>query len=480
MAVADNVRFANRPFLAAIRDMRERLVVVPTEYYGQRYGFARQQAFSVAGIARIDQLTQIRDSLVQAMERGDSMRDWIKRVERGEVPLELPRHRLDNIFRTNFQSAYGRGRCLHQRKYQKYFPFLTYSAVNDARTRPTHRALSGWTAPINHPAWSRIMPPNGYRCRCTTIALTEDQARARGIAIARTSSEWPHPQPEDQARARGIATGEPPAEPDDGWDYSPCGDQPLEGVVRAVEERAPVVPQPWAPAVKRLKQNLIDDAWLIRDVEQALNPFYPQYKAILEKNFSFNGTFLAGTGVLIVEGAAITHYTGEAYRWINDGLRHASGVDMESELTETDQVCYDSVLPAIAAMDRALEKLPRHKGVVHRGLDEDSVPHGYLESHEPGEIVRYAGYTSTSYGGVWEDFAGDIELIIQQENGVNITKLAKGGDYEREVLLPRNATFIVKKKYVREDEWGDVTVIEMEEIPPEEAQGKKIHQFSEM
>jgi hypothetical protein len=84
-----------------------------------------------------------------------------------------------------------------------------YDAINDSRTRPTHRALDNVIRHIDDPFWDTYYPPNGFRCRCSTISLTENQATSRGGV---------KPPPED---------GFP--EPDKGWDHN-CGKDPDQGI----------------------------------------------------------------------------------------------------------------------------------------------------------------------------------------------------------------------------------------------------------
>lgn len=77
-----------------------------------------------------------------------------------------------------------------------------YDAINDGRTRPHHSALDNFIAPIDDPIWRKIYPPNGFRCRCSTMTLTEAQARQRG---------W-NGVPKYPAEGRADA----------GWDYNPA------------------------------------------------------------------------------------------------------------------------------------------------------------------------------------------------------------------------------------------------------------------
>ncbi len=89
---------------------KARGVVLPDDYYGNRIGIARAEAFSIAGLASLDQLEAVKQSLDTAIEKGVGYSAWIKQVEDGLIPLDLPAHRLDNIFRTNVQGAYMAGR----------------------------------------------------------------------------------------------------------------------------------------------------------------------------------------------------------------------------------------------------------------------------------------------------------------------------------------------------------------------------------
>ena len=118
------------PFLEAIAWARARKVILPEVYYGELQGLARSMAFSVAGLAKLDQLQGVLDGLTKAMAKGDSFRDWRERVRTGKVPLDLPPHRLENIYRTNLQGQYGRGRCEQQKRTLDARPWFMLDAIS--------------------------------------------------------------------------------------------------------------------------------------------------------------------------------------------------------------------------------------------------------------------------------------------------------------------------------------------------------------
>ncbi len=189
------------PFREALDYAAQRRVILPAEYYGSRIGLQRAQAFSVAGLTQLSQIQLVLDSLNDHLAGGLGFEAWKEQVTSGNIPLELPAERLDNIFRTNIQGSYNAGRYKQQTDpvNLKLRPYWMYDAVNDSRTRPTHRAMDNTILPADDRWWMTHYPPNGYRCRCTVISLSAKQAQQRGIT---------------QTYPQG-------AEPDSGWGYNP-------------------------------------------------------------------------------------------------------------------------------------------------------------------------------------------------------------------------------------------------------------------
>jgi SPP1 gp7 family putative phage head morphogenesis protein len=199
---------------------RRRGVLLPSDYYGIRQSQARAMAFTVSGLASLDQLQAVKDSLDSAFEAGESFEAWRKRVLRGEVSLTLPPGRLETIFRTNMQAAYMSGRGAQVVRNIATHPFLMYTAVNDLRTRPAHSRMHGTILPVGHPWWSTHRPPCGFNCRCNVIALTAAEAQRRGVTII-----------------------PPAAQPDPGFDFDPWADV-MGGVRQATKKfRARATPK---------------------------------------------------------------------------------------------------------------------------------------------------------------------------------------------------------------------------------------------
>lgn len=138
--------------------------------------------------------------------------------------LELPKHRLDLIYRNNLQGNYMAGKWERFIENAGNRPYLMYDAINDSRVRISHLALDGIIRRWDDPFWRTHSCPNGHRCRCSILSLTEAQAQARS-----NNGKGLNQQP-TYVDKDGLTK---PANPDKGWDYNPS--DRMAGVYRAME-----------------------------------------------------------------------------------------------------------------------------------------------------------------------------------------------------------------------------------------------------
>lgn len=167
----------NLPFDEAIAAIKAKGVVLPREYRDLLKDEKRQQAFTVSGLASLDQVQSIKDQLTAHLQDGGTLGSFQKWAK--DQDFDLPRHRLETIYRNGVQTAYNAGhwRAFEDGKDER--GYLMYDAVNDGRTRPTHRALDNTIRPVGDPFWATHSPPLGHRCRCRLTSLSQDQAIAR-------------------------------------------------------------------------------------------------------------------------------------------------------------------------------------------------------------------------------------------------------------------------------------------------------------
>lgn len=119
-----------------------------SDEYRKLEAAARKRAFTIAKITRMDILQDLLDELRKALETGQSLGDFQKGIKsrmKDKGWQGLTPYRVDNIFRTNIQTAYMAGRIKQMRDPDVIDarPYWLYSAVRDGATRPSHLAMDG-------------------------------------------------------------------------------------------------------------------------------------------------------------------------------------------------------------------------------------------------------------------------------------------------------------------------------------------------
>lgn len=199
------------PASVQIAEARRQRVMPPEGFY-RLSAEKRALAFTVSGLARLDQVQAAADALARHIAEGGtlaSFQAWAKTQD-----WSLPRHRLETIYRNATQTAYNAGHWRRFEETKATRPFLMYDAINDSRVRPSHLALDGVIRPVGDAFWATHSPPLGHRCRCRLVSLSAEQARARG----------------------GV-TQQPPAEgaADAGWGAKPTN--PWSGYAHALKSK---------------------------------------------------------------------------------------------------------------------------------------------------------------------------------------------------------------------------------------------------
>lgn len=196
-------------YLPSVRWFRQRLAMTGEDFKRVVKG-NHERAFTVAGVAQLDLVTQVWEALDTAMVKGETLEDFRKAVEEKLTAAwgAKDSYRVETIFRTNLQHAYSRGRWEQQNDpaVKAVRPYWEFSAVMDLRTSEICRPLNGTVRPADDGFWSWHNPPLHHSCRSTIISLTEEQAKARGIT----------PEPPDSTPADGFggAPGEDDWHPD--------------------------------------------------------------------------------------------------------------------------------------------------------------------------------------------------------------------------------------------------------------------------
>ena len=165
-------------------------VVLTDEQFDEIAKGNHRKAFTLAGVADIDVVQDVYDSLDTALASGIDFRDWKATIgEKLESAwggtVANPGFRLETIFRTNCQGAYMAGRYQQARADTDDRPYWMLDVVEDDATSDIcgdlDDEIGGKAIDADDPVWLTAYPPNHFRCRSQVITLTEDQAREMGI-----------------------------------------------------------------------------------------------------------------------------------------------------------------------------------------------------------------------------------------------------------------------------------------------------------
>lgn len=161
------------------------------------------RAFTVAKAMQDDVLQTIRDELDKAMAEGRTLDQfradlkprlvklgwWGTQIDRDPQTGELKEvklgsaHRLRTIFDTNMRTSYAAGRWARIQRTKRAFPYLEYRQIQRPSKRDTHEPYHSIILPVDHPAWERIFPPNGFYCGCSVRQMSERMLKREGKSV---------------------------------------------------------------------------------------------------------------------------------------------------------------------------------------------------------------------------------------------------------------------------------------------------------
>lgn len=144
---------------------------------------ARHRAFYVSGLARHDLVMLVSDGMEEALKNGETLETFRERIAEAIRTQGWHDYRVENIFRTNMQTAYAAGRYKKMQAVKKSRPYWQYMAIMDRRVRPSHAILNGMVYPADHEFWKTNYPPNGFRCRCGVRTLSARQVKRMGLEV---------------------------------------------------------------------------------------------------------------------------------------------------------------------------------------------------------------------------------------------------------------------------------------------------------
>jgi hypothetical protein len=179
-------------FDEAIAFFRDRVPLTDDEWNALTEA-AHAKAFKVAGLSDLDLVTQVWEAIGKAIEEGSTFDDFkaaigdkVKAAWAGTV--DNPAWRLETIFRTNTQGAYGAGRYkqMMDPAVLKFRPFWLFDSIDDHRRSPIcngiAKELNGQALPADSEFCQSHVCPLHHSCRSGWRSIRKSEAEKRGIA----------------------------------------------------------------------------------------------------------------------------------------------------------------------------------------------------------------------------------------------------------------------------------------------------------
>lgn len=163
--------------------------------------------FTVSRLTRLDLLQAIHDSILKSVDGDLSRTDWMQDAEEllrqagwwgikavtdptnGDIKLTtFDAARLRLIYDTNTRQAYATGLWERIERTKSTHPYVRYITRQDERVRASHRSWDNLVLAVDDPFWKQHWPPNGWRCRCRVMSMTQ-RDYDKGYTLSRPGAE---------------------------------------------------------------------------------------------------------------------------------------------------------------------------------------------------------------------------------------------------------------------------------------------------
>jgi len=315
--------------------------------------------------------------------------------------------------------AYSGGQIAALESIKDDFPYWQYSAVNDTRTRPSHRALHG---KIFRTGDYRFFPPIGFNCRCSAIPLSKTKAASLGIT---------EPSPITPDLRAVLKNDEFVGNKNESF---------LKWLLTQAQTLSTEAKRTLNETTELLLESVTErnhKDWNLLLNDKDMKPIREKYK---QKGLERNARAM---GLSEDEGLLVAAYTSTTYH--TQLNRYLRGMSIEKDGRPTRfWRAFKRQLQTI------LEKLPpytENNGITYRVLNIDLSPE-QQSFYIPNKTIYWANFTSTDKTNNPEPHK--LRFEIKSKTGRDITKLSLFFPREKEVLIPPSRFEVLKKQITKE------------------------------
>lgn len=177
----------------AVKDLHTRRVMTRSRF-DQLDEAMKRHAFTIARIDSERTIGRMRDLLEQTVAEGASLTGFRDRVVENLGSSPIGASHLELVYRNGVQSSFrgGHETVLKHPIVAEVFPYASYTAIDDGRTREEHLELMKLGIDGTNiyrtvdPFWDYFTSPWAHNCRCGKSPMTVRQAAKRGLEEAKT------------------------------------------------------------------------------------------------------------------------------------------------------------------------------------------------------------------------------------------------------------------------------------------------------
>jgi SPP1 gp7 family putative phage head morphogenesis protein len=380
----------------------------------------RARAFTVSGVANLDLVTEVWESLQRSIQDSAGFEEW-----RASVGPKLEEAwggakpgRLQTIWRTNLQSSFSAARWaeMNDPDTKDLRPFVQFDATLDSRTSSICKSCAGTIVHLDSEWAASHTPPLHFNCRSAWITLSEEEAIAAGVAEKPPSVD-PHP---------GFgAVPETPApqafEPD-------LSVYPAE-LVQAFQDSPAAAPPPVAPPI--------------------VLPPPPSNPTPQQDKTAKAAARKLEKALPMAQREAIRAFTGNAF----SDMRELDK-DPTAEIGGDGYGTKEELLAHLAAIREAFKVAKPFPGVAYRGL-ADVTEEAYASLMTATEFSTDALSSASRAYSLAKEYADQgggstvraVILVLMQKSGIPVEVISKF-DNEKEILIPKGVKFRVTGRYM--------------------------------
>lgn len=176
----------------AVKYMQARSLLTKTFSWQDLWQEEHATQFTVSRLARLDLVQAVYDGVAASVNGDMGRRDFMRGIQDilvsegwwGEKSVIDPKtgelltttfdaNRLKLIYDVNTRQAYSAGRWQRIERNKATSPYIRYITKRDERVRDSHKSWDNLTLPVDHPFWHTHFPPNGWRCRCRAMSMSQ-------------------------------------------------------------------------------------------------------------------------------------------------------------------------------------------------------------------------------------------------------------------------------------------------------------------